>query len=234
MRGQSLTGGNTMSSTVEADGGRVIPLSKTARTIARHMMQAWQAPMFAVSAEVDMTAAFARRAEGITLTDVIVAACAQALLAHPRINAHFRDDAAVEYDDVNIGLAVASDKGLTVPVIHQAQGLSLSELGARRRELIEKTRSGGLRVADVSGGTFTVSNLGMFDVTRFTAIVNPPQVAILAVGSVVHRQVWNGGDPAWRRIAEFTLSSDHRVVDGAAAAAFLTTVKKRLEAGDGN
>ena len=121
-----------------------------------------------------------------------------------------------------------------MPVIQGAQDLSLAAIGARRRELIGKARTGGLKVQDVTGGTFTVSNLGMFDVTRFTAIVNPPQVAILAVGSTVHRQVWNGGEPAWRPIAEFTLTSDHRAVDGAAAAAFLQSLKKNLEAAEGD
>ena len=205
--------------------------------MAKYMSQAWQAPMFGLTAEIDMTAANARRAgrkdEGITLTDVIVRSCVQALQAHPRLNAHFRDDAVVFYDDVNLGLAVANDKGLIVPVIHGAQKLSLGEIGARRRELIGKSRTGGLKVPDVTGGTFTVSNLGMFDVTRFTAIINPPQVAILAVGSTVHRQVWNGGQPAWRPVAEVTLTSDHRAVDGAAAAGFLQALKKDLEAEDG-
>ena len=222
-----------MTSTAPVDEGRAVPLSKTARTMAKYMSQAWQAPMFGLTAEIDMTAATARRSEGITLTDVIVAACVGALQANPRLNAHFRDDAVVFYDDVNVGLAVANDKGLIVPVIHGAQKLSLAEIGARRRALIAKTRTGGLKVPDVTGGTFTVSNLGMFDVTRFTAIINPPQVAILAVGSTVQRQVWNGGDPAWRPIAEFTLTSDHRAVDGAAAAGFLQALKTNLEAGTG-
>ncbi len=226
-----------MSIEAPVDAGRVEPLSKTARTMAKYMSQAWQAPMFGLTAEIDMTAAAARRAqrrdEGITLTDVIVEACVRALGAHPRLNAHFRDEAVVFYDEVNLGLAVAAEKGLIVPVIQGAQSLSLAEIGARRRELIGKTRTGGLKVPDVTGGTFTVSNLGMFDVTRFTAIVNPPQVAILAVGSTVHRQVWNGGEPAWRPIAEFTLTSDHRAVDGAAAAAFLQALKKNLEAAEG-
>ncbi|WP_237480669.1 2-oxo acid dehydrogenase subunit E2 [Lichenibacterium dinghuense] len=226
-----------MTATAPIDEGRAVPLSKTARTMAKYMSQAWTAPMFGLTAEVDMTAANARRAqlkgEGVTLTDVIVQSCVRAIKAHPKLNAHFRDDAVVFYDDVNVGLAVANDKGLIVPVIHGAQELSLSEIGARRRELIGKTRTGGLKVPDVTGGTFTVSNLGMFDVTRFTAIINPPQVAILAVGSTVHRQVWNGGEPAWRPVAEFTLTSDHRAVDGAAAAGFLQALKKDLEAGDG-
>ena len=218
-----------MTSTIPIENSRVMPLSKTARTMVKHMNQAWQAPMFGVVAEVDMTAAMAKRPEGVTVTDVILAACAGALSQHPRFNAHYAEEAVTEFDDVNIGLAVASDKGLTVPVIHGAQKLSLAELGARRRDLVEKTRTGRIRVTEVTGGTFTVSNLGMFDITRFTAIINPPQVAILAIGSVVRRHLWNNGDPQWRQIAEFTLTCDHRALDGAAAAAFLGTLKKRLE-----
>lgn len=220
--------------TTEADAGRVTPLSKTARLMARHMTEAWHAPMFALVTEVDMTSALARpRPQGVTITDVIVEACVGALVENPKLNAHFRDEAIVEYDDVNVGLAVASDKGLTVPVIHRAQTLGLADIAARRRDLIEKTRAGKLRVTEVTGGTFTVSNLGMFDVTRFTAIINPPQVAILAVGSTIRRQIWNGGDPQWRPIAEFSLTSDHRAIDGAAAAGFLGALKKRLERQDG-
>lgn len=220
-----------MNATVEAEYGRVVALSKSARTMARHMTEAWQAPMFALTAEVDMTAAMAERAEGVTLTDVVVAACVRALTDHPKLNAHYRDDAVVEFDQVNVGIAVASDKGLTVPVIHGAEKLTLVELGARRRDIVDKARTGRLRMADVTGGTFTVSNLGMFDIARFTAIINPPQVAILAVGSVIRRQLWNDGDPQWRQVADFTLTSDHRAVDGATAASFLSALKKRLETG---
>lgn len=220
-----------MTDTAPDQNGRVTPLSKTARIMVRHMAQAWQAPMFAVTAEIDMTAATAKRPEGVTVTDVILAACTGALTENPKLNAHYRDEATIEFDDVNIGLAVASDKGLTVPVIHGAQKLALAELSARRRDLIEKVRAGRIKVTEVTGGTFTVSNLGMFDVTRFTAILNPPQVAILAVGSTIRRQVWNGGDPQWRPIAEFSLTCDHRALDGAAGAAFLKSLKTKLEIG---
>ena len=218
-----------MDSTVNQESGRVTPLSKTAKLMARHMSAAWQAPMFALGCEVDMSAAMKGRAAGVTVTDVILSACVRSLLDHPKLNAHYRDDAIVEFDDVNIGLAVAAEKGLTVPVIHAAQSLSLTEIAARRRDLVEKTRAGRVLITDVTGGTFTVSNLGMFDITRFTAIINPPQVAILAVGSVNRRQVWNGGEPQWRPIAELTLTCDHRAIDGAAGAAFLGTLKKQLE-----
>lgn len=215
-----------------ADTGRVTPLSKTERLMAKHMALAWTAPMFALVTEIDMSAALAKRGEGITVTDVIVAACAATLREHPKVNAHYRDDCIVSYDEVNIGLAVASDKGLTVPVIHGAHALSLPEIAARRRDLVEKTRAGRIRITEVSGGTFSVSNLGMFDISRFTAILNPPQVAILAIGASIRRQIWNGGDPQWRPIAEFSLTCDHRALDGAAGAAFLGALKTRLESGN--
>ena len=211
------------------DTGRAMPLSKTERLMARHMVSAWAAPMFALVAEIDMSAALANRAKGVTVTDKILAACAATLREHPQLNAHFRDDAKVAYDDVNIGIAVASEKGLTVPVIHGAQALSLEDIAARRHDLVERTRAGRVKINEVTGGTFSVSNLGMFEISRFTAILNPPQVAILAVGASIRRQLWNGGDPQWRPVADFTLTCDHRAVDGAAGAAFLGALKARLE-----
>lgn len=209
--------------------GREKPLSRTARLMARHMGTAWQAPMFSITVEVDMEAAMARRTEGVTLTDVILLDCAATLAEHTAVNAHYRDDTIVEYDDINVGLAVASDRGLTVPVIRNAQSLSLAEIAERRRALVGRVREGKIAITDVVGGTFTISNLGMFDVTRFTAIINPPQVAILAVGGTSWRQVWNDGDPQWRRIGELTLTCDHRALDGAQAASFMAALKKRLE-----
>jgi pyruvate dehydrogenase E2 component (dihydrolipoamide acetyltransferase) len=198
--------------------------------MARNMGEAWRAPMFSVTTEIDMGAALAQRGDGVTLTDIIVAASADTLVRYPRLNAHYGEDAIVEHDEVNVGLAVSSDKGLTVPVIHRAETLALPDLAARRRELVQKARAGQLRVTDMTGGTFTISNLGMFDVARFTAIINPPQVAILAVGAVAKRFVWRGGEPEWRDIAEFSLTCDHRAADGAIAASFLARLKERLEA----
>ena len=209
--------------------GRTRPLGKTQKLMARAMNAAWTAPMFGLTVEVNMAAALDRRSTGVTVTDVILADCAATLTQHPGINAHFRDDAVTEFDAVNIGLAVASDRGLTVPVIHGAQAMTLADLAARRKELVGKVRDGKIGIREVTGGTFTVSNLGMFDIVRFTAIINPPQVAILAVGSTNMRQVWNGGTPEWRPVAEITLTCDHRAVDGAGAAAFLAALKSRLE-----
>ena len=208
---------------------RLRELGKTEKLMVRAMNAAWAAPMFAVTVEVDMTAATARRSPGVTLTDVILADCAITLRDYPALNAHWQDGSVAEYDRVNLGLAVASEKGLTVPVIHGADGLSLEQIAHSRKTLVERVRAGRIGIAQVMGGTFTVSNLGMFGVTRFAAIINPPQVAILAVGGTIQRHVWNGGDPQWRPMAEFTLTSDHRAVDGARAAAFLDDLRRRLE-----
>jgi pyruvate dehydrogenase E2 component (dihydrolipoamide acetyltransferase) len=211
--------------------GRVRALGKTEKLMVRAMNAAWSAPMFPVTVEVDMTNATARRSPGVTLTDVILADCAATLAAHPALNAHWSDEGVIEYDAVNLGLAVASDRGLTVPVIHGAETLDVGGIAERRKALVEKVKTGRIGIAEVTGGTFTVSNLGMFGVARFTAIINPPQVAILAVGGTTMRQVWNGGAPVWRPIAELTLTSDHRAVDGARAATFLAELKTRLERG---
>ncbi|MBX3597723.1 MAG: 2-oxo acid dehydrogenase subunit E2 [Rhizobiaceae bacterium] len=217
-----------MTSALETANSRVVPLSRTARTMVRHMNEAWQAPMFAVTVEVDMSAAVSGRKEGITVTDMILAATVSSLAAHPQLNAHFREDAIVEHEDINIGLAVSSENGLSVPVIHGAQALTIDQIAERRRQIVQKARTGQLRVTDMVGGTFTISNLGMFDVARFTAILNPPQVAILAIGSASKRFVWNNGEPQWRDVAEFSLTCDHRATDGATAAQFLATLKEKL------
>ncbi|MBS0122814.1 2-oxo acid dehydrogenase subunit E2 [Thetidibacter halocola] len=215
----------------DAPQGRLRALGKTEKLMVRAMNAAWTAPMFPVTVEIDMTEATARRAPGVTLTDVILADVAATLTRHPALNAHWQDECVVEYDAVNLGLAVASDRGLTVPVIHGADALDLAGIAERRKALVDKVKAGRIAIAEVMGGTFTVSNLGMFGVARFTAIINPPQVAILAVGGTTRRQVWNDGAPEWRPIAEFTLTSDHRAVDGARAAAFLADLKTRLETG---
>lgn len=220
-----------MVETATAEAGfRRRELSKTQRLMVRAMKAAWSVPMFPITVEVDMTAALARRQAGATVTDILLLHCAATLAKHPGLNAHWQDEGVVEYDDVNLGLAVASDRGLTVPVIHRAQALSLAEIAGKRNALVDKVRSGRIGIAEVTGGTFTISNLGMLGVSRFTAIINPPQVAILAVGSTVRRQVWHDGKPDWRPMAELTLTSDHRAVDGAHAAAFLNDLKSRLEA----
>lgn len=218
--------GNTLKAEPQASK-RV--LTKTERLMAKHMSSAWEAPMFGIVVEIDMHQAMERRGDGVTLTDVILADCAKTLKVFPKINAHYGDQTVLEYEDTNIGLAVASENGLTVPVIHNTDTLSLTGIAERRRALVNKVREGNIHISDVTGGTFTVSNLGMFDVKQFAAIINPPQVAILAVGTTTKRYVWKDDQPEWRDICEITLTCDHRAVDGAQAAKFLSSLKCRLE-----
>lgn len=204
-------------------------LTKTEKVMSRAMQTAWSAPMFDIVVKIDMQHALDQRRPGVTVTDVILDACAQTLIRFPAMNALYRDDAVYQYAVANVGLAVASPRGLTVPVIHGTDSLSIEVIAERRRALVERVRAGSITVAEVIGGTFTVSNLGMFDVKQFTAIINPPQVAILAVGSTRMCNVWNDGAPEWRQISEFTLTCDHRAVDGALAARFMGELKTRLE-----
>ncbi|HVH25067.1 MAG TPA: dihydrolipoamide acetyltransferase family protein [Pseudonocardia sp.] len=221
-----------MSTTVPALDGTVTPLKGIRRTAARRMVAAWAVPVFHLTVEVDMTAALAtkERAPGTTVTDALLGACATALREHPALNAHCADDSVTTFDRVNLGLAVATDAGLVVPVITDAGALDLAGLAGARRELVGRARTGQLKMADVTGGTFTVSNLGMLGIDRFDAILNVPQVAILAVGSTTQRQRWNGGDPVWRPVAELTLTCDHRAVDGATGAGFLARLRDLLQA----
>ena len=214
--------------------GTTRPLPRLRRTAARRLTEAWTAPVIHLTREVDMTRALEARdrTRGVTITDVLLQACARALARHPDINAHFADEAVTTFGRVNLGFAVATDAGLTVPVIHDADSLDLARMSQRRREAVEKARGGALRVRDVDGGTFTVSNLGMFGVDRFDAIINPPQVAILAVGATRQRYVMGDGGPAWRPISELTLTCDHRGVDGVTGARFLSTLRDVLEGTD--
>ena len=211
--------------------GKVTPLKGIRRTAARRMVAAWEAPVFHLTVEVDMTAALAvkERVAGATVTDALLSACALALIRHPAINAHYADETVTSYDSVNLGMAVATQAGLMVPVIHGAERLDLAGFADARRDVALRAREGKLQMADVTGGTFTISNLGMMGIDRFDAILNVPQVAILAVGTTRQRQVWNDGDPAWRPVAELTLTCDHRAVDGATGAAVLAALRDGLE-----
>lgn len=218
--------------TVTAEGSSTTtPLKGIRRTAARRMVAAWEAPVFHLTVEVDMTSALTvkERTPGATVTDALLQSCARALVAHPALNAHYAEESVTTFTDVNLGMAVATEAGLMVPVIHGADRLDLNGFADARRDVATRAREGKLQMPDVTGGTFTVSNLGMMGIDRFDAILNVPQVAILAVGSTKHRQVWNDGDPAWRPIAELTLTCDHRAIDGATGAAFLAAVREHLE-----
>lgn len=221
-----------MTQTSELDEGQRTELKGMRRTAARRMIVAWEAPVFHITVEVDMTEA-ARAKEvvpGATVTDVIVQATAHALTVVPAVNVHVDGEAIVSFQRAHVGIAVATEKGLTVPIIHNADQLDLEEIAQRRRDIVGRARSGGLGRDDITGGTFTISNLGMLGVTRFDAIVNAPQAAILAVGATIRRNIWTEDGGSWRPIAEFTLTSDHRALDGAVAAEFLAALKSKLEA----
>jgi pyruvate dehydrogenase E2 component (dihydrolipoamide acetyltransferase) len=213
------------------------PLSNVRKTIARRLTEAWQIPVFQLQTSADMTrvnALVARLRERdtevrVTVTDVLTKVCAQALMRHREVNAEFTEDAILVHPSANVGLAVAAPQGLVVPVIHNAQMLSLAEISAVRADVVGRAREAKLRAEDIEGGTFTISNLGMYAVERFTAVLNPPQAAIVAVGATEDRVVPFDGGTAVRPMVTLTGTFDHRAVDGAPAAAFLQTLKESLE-----
>jgi pyruvate/2-oxoglutarate dehydrogenase complex dihydrolipoamide acyltransferase (E2) component len=173
----------------------------------------------------------AMRARGVNLTYLAFVALAtvEALGEHSKLNASVEDDQILFHEDVNLGIAVALEDGLVVPVIHGADRLELREVVERRIDVVARAREGKLRLDDVQGGTFTISNLGMFGVDSFGAIVNPPQAAILAVGRITDRVVAVGGVPEVRPTFVLTLSLDHRAIDGAIGARFLDTLVSLVE-----
>jgi pyruvate dehydrogenase E2 component (dihydrolipoamide acetyltransferase) len=224
---------------VEAPTGQVesVPLTSVRKTIARRLTAAWQVPVFELTVSADMTRADAllERARELnpdvrlTVTDLLAKVCAQALVRHPRLNVQFTAEALLRLPSANIGIAVAAPQGLVVPVVRGVERLSLAEFAGRRAEVIARALENRLKQDDLEGGTFTISNLGMFGVEQFVAILNPPQAAILAVGATEPRPVARGGEVVVRPMLTATLTVDHRAVDGAPAAEFLRTVKSYLE-----
>ena len=225
----------------EAPAGEVevIPLTGMRKTIARRMTEAWEAPAFQIAMTADMTAAIRlrealveRMAEGDakpTYSDILAKVCAVALMRHRAVNALFAGDEIQIQPTANVGFAVAVPNGLVVPVLRSAETKAIPQLAAERAEVVGRIRDGKLRQEDLEGGTFTISNLGMYGVERFVAVLNPPQAAILAVGAIEERAVVSDGELAARPVMELTLSCDHRSVDGATASEFLRTVKQFLE-----
>jgi pyruvate dehydrogenase E2 component (dihydrolipoamide acetyltransferase) len=214
-----------------------VPLTNIRKTIARRLTEAWQIPVFQLQTSADMTrvdALVARLRERdpdvrVTVTDVLTKVCARALVLHREVNAEFTEDAILLHPSANVGLAVAAPQGLVVPVIRSAERLALTEIAGVRAELVGRARENKLRAEDLEGGTFTISNLGMYAVERFTAVLNPPQAAIVAVGATEERVVPADGGTAVRPLLTLTGTFDHRAVDGAPAAAFLQTLKESLE-----
>jgi pyruvate dehydrogenase E2 component (dihydrolipoamide acetyltransferase) len=224
-----------------SEAKEVVPLSPMRRIVGQRMTQSKQtAPHFYVSMDIDMTAVSRLRAEWKdrgensvpSINDFILHTCARALKDFPSLNSTYTEQGIMMHADINIGTAVALEEGLVVPVIRNADRLSLVELVRQSRELIDKAQKKKLFPLDYEGGTFTVSNLGMFGADSFIAIINPPQCAILAVGRVAPRVVAEGDAIAIRSLMTATLSADHRVVDGAVAARFLQEVRRLLERSD--
>ena len=192
-------------------------------------------PTFYLTTEVDMErVAEARQALAaaevkISFNDIIVKAVALALRQHPACNAWWQDDRIRYWNEIHVSMAVAIEDGLITPVIRHADLKSLREIGAESRDLAARARERRLAPEEYTGGTFSVSNLGMFDIDQFTAVINPPEAGILAVGSIAPRAVADGGQVVVRRRMRVTMSCDHRVIDGATGAAFLQTLKQMLE-----
>ena len=206
-------------------------LTSMRATIARRLGESKQTiPHYRVAIDLDADALLARRRSladagvKVSVNDLLLEAVARALLRHPRVNAQFDGNEVLEFGQADIAVAVATDSGLITPVIRAADAKPVERLAAESRELAERARAGKLTREEITGGTFTVSNLGMYGIKSFDAIVNPPQVAILAVGAAEARPVVRDGALAVATRMTVTLSSDHRVVDGAAAAAFLATL----------
>jgi pyruvate dehydrogenase E2 component (dihydrolipoamide acetyltransferase) len=214
-----------------------VPLTNIRKTIARRLTAAWQAPVFQLTVSADMTRAnelVARSRElnpdvRVTVTDLLAKVCAQALMRHRDVNVQYTEDALLRFPTANIGIAVAAPQGLVVPVVRSVERLSLAEVGAARADVVGRARESRLTTQDLADGTFTISNLGMYGIEQFVAVLNPPQAAILAVGATVDTPVVRNGAVEVRPTMTMTLTVDHRAVDGATGADFLRTVKQFLE-----
>ncbi|HEY7380977.1 MAG TPA: dihydrolipoamide acetyltransferase family protein [Gaiella sp.] len=222
---------------VEAE---IVQLTSVRKTIARRLTEAWTAPVFQLGASAEMTEALALRErlverlgegdEKPTVNDLIVKLAAVALVRHPAVNAVFTGEEIHRFPTANVGIAVAAPTGLVVPVIRSAERLTVQEIARARADVVGRARDGKLTLQDFEDGTFTISNLGMYGVEQFVAVLNPPQVAILAVGAVKHEAVVVEGEIDIAPIVHLTLSCDHRAIDGADGAEFLRTVVELLEA----
>lgn len=228
----------TLPAPASAGAVTTVPLNKMRQAIARRMTESkMTAPHFYATVQVNMTEALKLRAqlnaaaadeEKISVNDLIVAAAARTLVKFPTFNASYRNDALELHPQINLGIAVALDDGLITPVLHDADKQSLKQIAKAARALSERARTNHLRADDLTGGTFTVSNLGMFGVDEFSAIINPPQAAILAIGAVSDQPTAVEGAVRLAPLMQATLSIDHRVADGAQAARFLRELKMLL------
>jgi pyruvate dehydrogenase E2 component (dihydrolipoamide acetyltransferase) len=221
---------------VSISGGKPQPLSRMRAAIARTVSASWRSiPHFSVSVQIDMGAAealyrgFKEAGVPVSINDMIIKSVAMTLQKFPNLNASFSEDGIILYPEINIGIAVSVGEGLLVPVIKGCRGLSLKEIATESRGLIDKARGGKISESEISGGTFTVSNLGMFGVDAFSAVIYPSQAAVLAVAAVRDAAVARDDRIIPARMMTVTLSADHRLVDGADAARFLSELRKVLE-----
>jgi pyruvate dehydrogenase E2 component (dihydrolipoamide acetyltransferase) len=218
----------------------VVQLTSVRKTIARRLTEAWEAPVFQLVVTADATQLVATRERMVellregevrpTVNDVLTRLVASALMRHRAVNAQFVDDTIHRYPTANVGIAVAAPSGLIVPVIQSAERRSVQEIAGVRADLVSRARDGKLQYADLEGGTFTISNLGMYGIEQFVAVLNPPQVAILAVGAIEERPHVVGGELVVAQVLTLTLTCDHRAIDGSEGAEFLSTVKAFVEA----
>ncbi len=221
----------------EVDDRPALPMSTAWRIMAERTTQAWtSAPHFFLQRCVLagrllewQRGARSRLAQKVTVTDILVMACGRALARHPQLCSSWQDGRIVAASAIHIGLAIALDDGLVVPVIHNADQLSLSDIATTRADLVARSQAGRLRVDDLAGGVFTISNLGMFGVDRFLAILNPPQAGILAVGKIQDQVLAIDGQASIQPVMELSVTFDHRVVDGARGARFLQTLAALIE-----
>jgi pyruvate dehydrogenase E2 component (dihydrolipoamide acetyltransferase) len=221
------------------EGAEVVPLTSVRKTIAKRLTEAWTAPVFQLGVSADMAEALALRERLVarvgegdvkpTVNDVLVKLAAVALARHAPLNATFAGDEIHRHPVPHVGVAVAAPQGLVVPVIRDADRKTVQEIARARADLVGRARDNKLTLADLEGGTFTISNLGMFGVEQFTAVLNPPQVAILAVGAVKDEPVVRDGDLDVAPIVHLVLTCDHRAIDGAEGAAFLQTLVALIE-----
>ena len=218
----------------------IVELTSTRKTIARRLTEAWQAPVFQLTVTADATELVATRERMVellregetkpTVSDVLTRIVASALVRHRPVNANFVDGKLHRFAAANVGLAVAAPSGLVVPVIRDADRKSVQQIAADRADIVSRARDGKLKLPDLEGGTFTISNLGMYGIEQFIAVLNPPQVAILAVGSIEERATVIDGDLAIVPTMTMTLTCDHRAIDGSEGAEFLRDVKAYVEA----
>jgi pyruvate dehydrogenase E2 component (dihydrolipoamide acetyltransferase) len=225
---------------IPKDSGRVEVPTSLGRIMAERTTQSWTTvPHFFVTRDVDATALNHYREQivdeiestkkiRVTHTDLLVAMVSRVLLKHPRLNASWKAEGIVLHDHVNMGVAIAVNDGVVAAVIHNANTASLPEIAIQRRDVAERARAGKLRPADIADATFTISNLGMHGVDQFSAIITPPQAAILAVGRIADKVVAIEGKPTVRPMMTLTVSCDHRIADGARAAMFLSDLAQAL------